>query len=168
MVGDASEFWVWGVLSLVRDAKASKLSSRTLRCVFLSFPTDAPLWQFYHPRSRRVFSSQDITFDESGPAPLGVSQVDPPPLVEPLEIFSDSFGPAEGGDPAADDTAATCRSPRLETPHGFSPRPSSPPSQPDAVDSGAETAGAEPGVAETKDEREEDKASYDAPAKNNC
>ncbi|CAI7802114.1 unnamed protein product [Closterium sp. NIES-53] len=172
MVGDASEFWVWGVLSLVRDAKASKLSSRTLRCVFLSFPTDAPLWQFYHPRSRRVFSSQDITFDESvcfyRLHPHASHPVDPPPLVEPLEIFSDSFGPAEGGDPAADDTAATCRSPRLETPHGFSPRPSSPPSQPDAVDSGAETAGAEPGVAETKDEREEDKASYDAPAKNNC
>ncbi|CAI7822373.1 unnamed protein product [Closterium sp. NIES-54] len=64
-VGDASVFWVWGALSLLRDAKASKLSSRTLRCVFLGFPTDAPPWQFYHPRSRRVFSSQDITFDES-------------------------------------------------------------------------------------------------------
>ncbi|CAI7779729.1 unnamed protein product [Closterium sp. NIES-53] len=63
-VGDASVFWVWGALSLVRDAKASKLSSRTLRCAFLGFPTDAPPWQFYHPRSRRVFSSQDVTFDE--------------------------------------------------------------------------------------------------------
>ncbi|CAI7916732.1 unnamed protein product, partial [Closterium sp. NIES-54] len=42
-----------------------------------------------------------------GPAPLGVSQVDPPPLVEPLEISYDSSGPAEGGDLAADDTAAT-------------------------------------------------------------
>ncbi|CAI5457784.1 unnamed protein product [Closterium sp. Yama58-4] len=31
-----------------------------------------------------------------GPAPSGVSQVDPPPLVEPLEVTSDTSGPAEG------------------------------------------------------------------------
>ncbi|CAI7890025.1 unnamed protein product [Closterium sp. NIES-54] len=138
-VGDASVFRVWGALSLVRDATANKLSSRTLRYVFLGFPTDAPPWQFYHPRSRRVFSSENVTFDESGPAPSGVSQVDLPPL----EVSSDSSGLAEGGDPAADDTAATCRSPRLETPPGFLPRPSSLPPQPAAVDYGAETAGAE-------------------------
>ncbi|CAI7903512.1 unnamed protein product [Closterium sp. NIES-54] len=87
-----------------------------------------------------------------GRAPSCVSQVDPPPLVEPLEISSDSSGPVEGGDPAADDAAATRRSPRLETPLGFPPRPSSPPPQPVAVDSGAETAGAEPGGAETEGE----------------
>ncbi|CAI7819457.1 unnamed protein product [Closterium sp. NIES-53] len=147
-VGDASVFRVWGALSLVRDAKASKLSSRTLCCVFLRFPTDALPWQFYHPRLRRVFSSQDVTFDESD----CMSQVDPPPLVEPLEISSDSSGPAEGGDPAADNTAATRRSPRLKTPPGFPPRPSSPPLHPAAVDSGAETAGAEPGGAEIEGE----------------
>ncbi|CAI7851514.1 unnamed protein product [Closterium sp. NIES-53] len=126
-VGDASVFRVWGVLSLVRDAKASKLSSRTLRCVFLGFPTDAPPWQFYHPPSRRVFSSQDVIFDKSlcyyrlhppashpGPAPSGVSKVDPPPLVEPLNISSDSSGLAEGGDLAADDMAATRCPPHLE------------------------------------------------------
>ncbi|CAI7790325.1 unnamed protein product [Closterium sp. NIES-54] len=164
-VGDASVFWVWGALSLVRDAKASKLSSCTLRRVFLGFPTDAPPWQFYHPRERRVFSSQDVTFDESvcfyrlhlhashpGPALLGVSQVDPPPLVEPLEISSDSSSPSEGGDPAADDTVATRRSPRLENPPGLPPQPSSPPPQPAAVDSGAETAGAELGGAERASE----------------
>ncbi|CAI7886398.1 unnamed protein product [Closterium sp. NIES-53] len=144
--------------------------------LFLGFPTDAPPWQFYHPRSRRVFSSQDVTFDKSicyytlhphasypvplaplflvpvrppvdplppqGPAPSCVSQVDPPPLVEPLEISSDSYGPAEGGDPAADDMAATRRSPRLETPPSFPPWPSSLPPQPAAVDSGDETPGA--------------------------
>ncbi|CAI7916933.1 unnamed protein product [Closterium sp. NIES-54] len=64
-VGDASAFRVWGALSLVRDTKASKLSPRTLRCAFLGFPTDAPPWQFSHPRSHRVLSSQDVTFDES-------------------------------------------------------------------------------------------------------
>ncbi|CAI7779096.1 unnamed protein product, partial [Closterium sp. NIES-54] len=186
-VGDASVFRVWGALSLVCDAKASKLSSRSLHCVFLGFHTDAPPWRFYHPREHRVFSSQDVTFDESvyyyrlhlhashpvppaplflvpvppppidplppqGRAPSGVSQVDSPPLVEPLEISSDSSGRAEGGDPAADDTAATRCSPRLETPPGFPPRPSSPPPQPAAVDSRAETAGAEPGGAETEGE----------------
>ncbi|CAI7847484.1 unnamed protein product [Closterium sp. NIES-54] len=155
-VGDALVFLVWGALSLVHDAKASKLSSRTLHGVFLGFPTDAPPWQFYHPRERRVFSSHDVTFDKSvcfykryphashpGLAPLGVSQVDPPPLVEPLEIASDSSGLAEGGDSAADDTAATHRSPHLETPPSFPPRPSSPPPQPAAVDSGAKPGGAE-------------------------
>ncbi|CAI7840669.1 unnamed protein product, partial [Closterium sp. NIES-53] len=161
-VGDASVFRVWGALSLVRDAKASKLSSRTLSRVFLGFPTDASPWQFYHPPERRVFSSQEVTFDESacyyrlhphashpGHAPSGVSQVDPPPLVEPLEISFDSSGPAEGGDPAADDMAATRCSPRLETLPGFPPRPSS---QPAAVHSGAEAAGAELGGAETEGE----------------
>ncbi|CAI7889362.1 unnamed protein product [Closterium sp. NIES-53] len=147
--GDASSFRVWGALSLVRDTKASKLSPCTLRCVFLGFPTDALPWQFDRPASRRVLSSQDVTFDESvcyyrlhpyashpvplaplflvpvpppvdplppqGLAPSGVSQVDPPPLDEPVEISSDSFDLAEGGDTAADDTATTRRTPRLET-----------------------------------------------------
>ncbi|CAI7824586.1 unnamed protein product [Closterium sp. NIES-53] len=97
----------------------------------------------------RIESSPPRT---SGHAPSRVSQVDPPPLVEPLEISSDSSGPSEGGDPAADDMAATRRSPRLETPPSFPPRPSSPPLQPAAVDSRAETAGAEPGGAETEGE----------------
>ncbi|CAI5479363.1 unnamed protein product [Closterium sp. Yama58-4] len=132
-VGDASAFRVWGALSLVHDTTAGKLSPRTLRCIFLGFPTDAPPWQFYHPTSRRVLSSQD-----------------------PLEISSDPSGPPEGGD-AADGMATTRRSPRLETPPGFLPRPSSPPPQPVAVDSGAAgdsdtggtgSGGAGPGVAE--------------------
>ncbi|CAI7749672.1 unnamed protein product [Closterium sp. NIES-53] len=63
-VGDALTFRVLSALSLVRDTTTSKLSPCTLRCVFLSFPTDAPPWQFYHPVSRRVLSSQDVTFDK--------------------------------------------------------------------------------------------------------
>ncbi|CAI5529973.1 unnamed protein product [Closterium sp. Naga37s-1] len=62
-----------------------------------------------------------------------------------LEISSDSADSPEGGDAVADDTATTRRTPRLETPSGFPPRPSSPPPQPAAVDSGAETTGAGPG-----------------------
>ncbi|CAI7914641.1 unnamed protein product [Closterium sp. NIES-54] len=93
-----------------------------------------------------------------GPAPSSVSQVDPTPLVEPLEFSSDTSGPAEGGDPTADDTAATRHSPRLEIPPGFQPRPSSPPPQHVAVDFGAtwggdsggeDSGGAGPGVADS-------------------
>ncbi|CAI7899730.1 unnamed protein product, partial [Closterium sp. NIES-53] len=64
-VGDASVFRVWGSRAFVRDASAYKLSSRAVPCFFLGFPPDAPGWQFYHPTSRRVLSSLDITFDES-------------------------------------------------------------------------------------------------------
>ncbi|CAI7885079.1 unnamed protein product [Closterium sp. NIES-53] len=64
-VGDVSAFRVWGSLSLVHDLLAGKLSPRTLRWVFLGFPTNAPPWQFYHPGSRRVLSSREITFDDS-------------------------------------------------------------------------------------------------------
>ncbi|CAI7793674.1 unnamed protein product, partial [Closterium sp. NIES-54] len=83
-VGDASAFRVWGSRAFVRDTTADKLSSRGVPCVFLGFPPDAPGWQFYHPTSRR------------GPAPSGVSQVDP---AKPVEVAVDS-GAARGADPA--------------------------------------------------------------------
>ncbi|CAI7885220.1 unnamed protein product [Closterium sp. NIES-54] len=66
-VGDASAFRVWGSRAFVRDLSADKQSSRAVPCVFLGFSPDAPGWQFYHPTSRRVLSSQDVTFDESVP-----------------------------------------------------------------------------------------------------
>ncbi|CAI7802224.1 unnamed protein product [Closterium sp. NIES-53] len=150
-VGDVPAFRVWGSLALILDPTAGKLSPRSLRCVSLGFPTDALPWHSYHPTSHCVLSSQDITFDESGPAPSGVSQVDPLPLVEPLEVSSNTSGPGEGGDPTADDTTGTRRSLRLETPPGFQPRPSSPPLQPVVVDSGVagggDTGGADSGGA---------------------
>ncbi|CAI7924749.1 unnamed protein product, partial [Closterium sp. NIES-53] len=90
-VGDASAFRVWGSRAFVRDTSADKLSSCAVLCVFLGFPPDAPRWQFYHPISRRVLSSQNVTFDESvsyyRPAPSGVSQVD---LAEPVEVAVNS------------------------------------------------------------------------------
>ncbi|CAI7877939.1 unnamed protein product [Closterium sp. NIES-53] len=95
---------------------------------------DASVFRFYHPTSRRVLPSQDVTFDESvpfyrlfpyrtaplpppplfldpgpppvfplppqGPAPSGVSQVDPLPLAEPVKVTVDSGttrGAASGG-----------------------------------------------------------------------
>ncbi|CAI7903527.1 unnamed protein product [Closterium sp. NIES-54] len=65
--GDASVFQIWGSRAFVRDTFADKLSARAIPCVFLGFSLDVPGWQFYHPTSRRVFPSQDITFDESVP-----------------------------------------------------------------------------------------------------
>ncbi|CAI7749197.1 unnamed protein product [Closterium sp. NIES-54] len=66
-VGDASVFRVWGSRAFVRDTSADKLSARTIPCVFLGFVLDTPGWQFYHPTSRRVLFSQDVTFGESVP-----------------------------------------------------------------------------------------------------
>ncbi|CAI7926279.1 unnamed protein product [Closterium sp. NIES-54] len=66
-VGDASVFRVWGSHAFVRDTSADKLSAHTIPSVFLGFPPNAPGWQFYHPTSRHVFTSQDVTFDESVP-----------------------------------------------------------------------------------------------------
>ncbi|CAI7867153.1 unnamed protein product [Closterium sp. NIES-53] len=83
-VGDASAFRVWGSRAFVRDLSADKLSPRATPCVFLGFPPDAPGWQFYHPTSCRVLSSQDVTFDESVPYyrlfPYRTAPLPPPPL----------------------------------------------------------------------------------------
>ncbi|CAI7812810.1 unnamed protein product [Closterium sp. NIES-54] len=95
-VGDASAFLVLGSRAFVRDTSADKLSSHAVPCVYLGFPLDAHGWKFYHPTSRHVLSSQDVTFDESGPALSGVSQVDP---AEPVEVAVDS-GAARGAEPA--------------------------------------------------------------------
>ncbi|CAI7863279.1 unnamed protein product [Closterium sp. NIES-53] len=66
-VGDASVFRVQGSCAFVRNTSVDKLSARAIPCVFLGFVPDAPGWQFYHPTLRRVFPSQDVTFDESDP-----------------------------------------------------------------------------------------------------
>ncbi|CAI7931372.1 unnamed protein product [Closterium sp. NIES-54] len=51
---------------------------------------DASVFRFYHPTSRRVLPFQDVTFDEplppQGPAPSGVSQVDPLPGTAPVQV----------------------------------------------------------------------------------
>ncbi|CAI5960098.1 unnamed protein product [Closterium sp. NIES-64] len=104
-VGDASRFRVWGARAFVRDTTADKLSPRAIPCVFLGFVPDAPGWQFYDPASRRVFASQDVTFDESvpfyrlfpyrtAPRPLPPLFLAPgPPQVDPLP----APGPAPSG-----------------------------------------------------------------------
>ncbi|CAI7818259.1 unnamed protein product [Closterium sp. NIES-54] len=87
-LGDASVFRVWGAHAFVRDTSADKLSARAFPCVFLSFSPDALGWQFYHPTSHRVFplTMSRLTspppvdsLPPQGPAPSGVSRVDPLP-----------------------------------------------------------------------------------------
>ncbi|CAI7749825.1 unnamed protein product [Closterium sp. NIES-54] len=132
-VGNASVFRVWGSRAFVRDLSADKLSPRAVPCVFLGFPPDAPGWQFYHPTSRRVMSSQDVTFDESVPYyrlfPYRTAPLPPPPLflvpgpppIDPLP----PQGPAPSGVSQVDAVEP------VEV----------------AVDSGAGSGGAEPGGA---------------------
>ncbi|CAI7774538.1 unnamed protein product [Closterium sp. NIES-54] len=104
-VGDASAFRVWGSRAFVRDLFADKLSPRAVPCVFLGFPPDAPEWQFYNPTSRRVLSSQDVTFDESVPYyrlfPYRTAPLPPPPLFlapgPPPVDFLPPQGPAPSG-----------------------------------------------------------------------
>ncbi|CAI7865473.1 unnamed protein product, partial [Closterium sp. NIES-53] len=95
-VGDVSVFRVWGSPAFVRDTSADKLSARAIPFVFLGFVPEAPGWQFYHPTSRRVLPSLDVTFEESVPlyhlfpyrsAPppsLPLSLALGPPPVDPL------------------------------------------------------------------------------------
>ncbi|CAI7934119.1 unnamed protein product, partial [Closterium sp. NIES-54] len=158
-VGNASVFRVSGSRAFVRHTSTDKLSPRAILCVFVGFVPDAPGWQFYHPTLRRVFLSQDVTFDESipfyrlfpyrsalppppplflapgpplvdtlppqGPAPSGVSQVDPLPGPAPVQVavgLGAARGAASGG------------------------------AEPGGAESeGAETGGAEPGGVETGD-----------------
>ncbi|CAI7795765.1 unnamed protein product [Closterium sp. NIES-54] len=83
-VGDASVFRVWGSRAFVRDTSADKLSARAIPCVFLGFVAHAPGWQFYHPTSRCVLPSQDVTFDESVPFYRLFPYRSAPPLPPPL------------------------------------------------------------------------------------
>ncbi|CAI7898848.1 unnamed protein product [Closterium sp. NIES-54] len=114
-VGDASVFRVWGSRAFVRDTSAGKLSARAIPCVFLGFVLGAPGWQFYHPTSRRVLPSLEVTFDESDPFyrlfPYRSAPLPPPPLflapspppVDPLP----PQGPAPSGVSQADPLPGT-------------------------------------------------------------
>ncbi|CAI7826548.1 unnamed protein product [Closterium sp. NIES-54] len=162
-VGDASAFRVWGSRAFVRDLSADKLSPRATPCVFLGFPPDAPGWQFYHPTSRRVLSSQDVTFDESVPYyrlfPYRTPSLPPPPLflvpgpppVDPLP----PQGPAPSGvsqvdavepvEVAGDSGAADGAEPGGADSGGTEPGGTT---TGDAEPVGAESGGAEPEGAE--------------------
>ncbi|CAI7905755.1 unnamed protein product [Closterium sp. NIES-53] len=154
-VGDASVFSVWGSRAFVCDASADKLSSRAIPCIFLGFPPDSPGWQFYHPTSCRVLSSQDVMFDKSvsyyrlfpyHTAPLppsslflapGAPPVDPLPPQGPAPSSVSQVDPVEPVEVAVDSGAA-----RGGEPEGVEPGVAEPEL------GGAESGGAEPGGAE--------------------
>ncbi|CAI7772774.1 unnamed protein product [Closterium sp. NIES-54] len=156
-VGDASVFRVWVSCALVGDTSADKLSPRAIPCVFLGFVPEAPGWQFYHPTSRRVFPSQDVTFDESvpfyrlfpyrsAPPPLLPLFLAPgPPPVDPLSPRGPapsvrSYEGAATGGAKPGGVASGGGEPEGAEPEGVEPR--------GAPSEGAESGGAEPqGVA---------------------
>ncbi|CAI7777363.1 unnamed protein product [Closterium sp. NIES-54] len=153
-VGDASAFRVWGSRAFVRDLSADKLSPRAVPCVFLGFPPDAPGWRSYHPTSRRVLSSQDVTFDESVPYyrlfPYRTASLPPPPLflapgpppVDPLP----PQGPAPSGVSHVDAVEPVEVAVYLGAATGAEPAGAG---SGGAGSGGAETGGAEPGGAGT-------------------
>ncbi|CAI7892410.1 unnamed protein product, partial [Closterium sp. NIES-53] len=132
-VGDASVFRVWGSRAFVCVTSADKLSSLAIPCVFLGFPPDAPGCQFYHPTSRRVLPSQDVTFDESVPSP-------PPPrrssLHQTLASLSRAINSGAAGGGAARGVASGGTEPERAEPGGAEPEHAEP--------GGAEPGGAEP------------------------
>ncbi|CAI7911165.1 unnamed protein product [Closterium sp. NIES-53] len=168
-------------------------------CVFLGFPPNAFGWQFYHPTTRRVLPSQDVTFDESvpfyrlfpyrtaplpppplflapgpplvdplpfqGPAPSGVSQVDPVPLAVHVEVAVDlgaargaasggaaSWGAASGGAKPASAESGGAEPEGAESGGFESEGAESGGAEPEGVEPvGTEPEGAEPGGAESED-----------------
>ncbi|CAI7815045.1 unnamed protein product [Closterium sp. NIES-54] len=135
-VGDASVFQVWGSRAFVRDTFADNLSSRAIPCsvpFYRLFPyrTDPlpPLPLFLAPGPPPV----DL-LPPQGPAPSVVSQVDPLPVAEPVEVTVVS-GAARG--------AAS----RVAEPAGAEPGDAEPArAEPGSV----EAEGAEPGVGESE------------------
>ncbi|CAI7843747.1 unnamed protein product, partial [Closterium sp. NIES-53] len=78
-----------GSRAFVRDTSADKLSAHAIPCVFLGFVPDARGCQFYHPTLRRVFPSQDVTFDELVPFYCLFPYRSPPPPPLPLFLAPD-------------------------------------------------------------------------------
>ncbi|CAI7858078.1 unnamed protein product [Closterium sp. NIES-54] len=86
-VGDASVFWVWGSRAFVRDMSADKLSPRAIPCD-ITFDESVPFYRLfpYHsasPPPPPLFLALGPPpvdpLPPQGPAPSGVSQVDPLP-----------------------------------------------------------------------------------------
>ncbi|CAI7810930.1 unnamed protein product [Closterium sp. NIES-54] len=158
-VGDASVFRVWDSSAFVCDMSADKLSARAIPCVFLGFPLDAPGWQFYHPTSRRVIPSQDVTFDESvpfyrlfpyrsaPPPPPPLFLAPGPPLVDP--ISSQGLAPSGAASGGADPGGAESE---VAGSGGTEPGGAEPAgAEPASVEpGGAEPEGVEPGGAESE------------------
>ncbi|CAI7833815.1 unnamed protein product [Closterium sp. NIES-53] len=126
---------------------ADKLSACAIPCIFLGFVPDVPGWKFYHPTSRHVLPSQDVTFHES------VRFYHPLPGTEPVEVAvgsSAARGAASGGAASAGAEPGGAESegagyggaePGGEEPGGAEPEGVEPGG---AESDGAESGGAEP------------------------
>ncbi|CAI7752595.1 unnamed protein product [Closterium sp. NIES-53] len=146
-VGDASVFWVWGSRAFVRDTSVDKIFARSIPCVFLGFPPDAPGWQFYHHTLRHVFLSQDIMFDESVPfyRPLLVHYRSAPPPPPPPILALDPLLGTVPVEVAVDSGKARGAASGGAEPEGAEPRGAEPGG---AESEGARFGGAEPGGAQ--------------------
>ncbi|CAI7932267.1 unnamed protein product [Closterium sp. NIES-54] len=153
-VSNVAVFWVWGSRAFVCDTSADKLSCRAIPYVFLGFPPNALGWKFYHPTSRRVLPSQDVTFDESVPFyhlfPYRTAPLPPPPPLflapgPPLPSRSCSL---RGG--AARGATSGGAEPVSAEPGGADPASAEPGgAEPEGAElGGANNEGAEPGGAE--------------------
>ncbi|CAI7907893.1 unnamed protein product [Closterium sp. NIES-53] len=136
--GDALVFQVWGSRAFVRDTSADKLSARAIPYVFLGFSHDVHSWQFDHPTLRRVFPSQDVTFDELVPFYRLFPYHSAPPPPPPLFLAQ--------GPPPVDPLP-----PKVRAPSGDARGAVSGGAEPGgAKPAGAEPAGVEPVGAESK------------------
>ncbi|CAI7892626.1 unnamed protein product [Closterium sp. NIES-54] len=151
-VGDASVFRVWGSRAFVRDTSADKLSARAIPCD-VTFDESVP---FYHlfpycsappPPSPLFLAPSPPPVDPlppQGPAPLGVSHVDPLSGTVPIEVAVGSRAAsrdAEPGGAGSEGTGSGGVEPGGEEPGGAEPEGVEPGG---AESEGVESGGVEP------------------------
>ncbi|CAI7797591.1 unnamed protein product [Closterium sp. NIES-53] len=112
MIHAAAPHFLWPFLVRYAAHQLNLWPPRAIPCIFLGFVPDAHGWHFYHPTSPRNFPYCSAhlpppplflapgphpvdPLPHKGPAPSGISQVDPPPGVVLCEIAVDS-GAARG------------------------------------------------------------------------
>ncbi|CAI7901806.1 unnamed protein product [Closterium sp. NIES-54] len=150
-VGDALVFRVRGSCAFARDTSADKLSSRAIPCdvtfdesvpfycllPYCTAPLPPPPPLFLAPGPPPV-----DPLPPQGPAPSGVSQVDPLALAEPVMVTIDSGAARGAASRGAEPTSAEprCAEPASAEPGGAEPE--------GAEAGGAESEGAESGGAE--------------------
>ncbi|CAI7791157.1 unnamed protein product [Closterium sp. NIES-54] len=165
-VGDVSVFQVWGSRAFVRDTSADKLSPRAIPCD-VTFNESVPFYRLFPYRSAPppppllFLAPGPPPVDPllpQGPAPSGVSQVDPLPGTAPVQVavgLGAAPGAASGGAVSGGAEPGGAESEGAETggaepggvgtgggePGGAEPKGVEPG---DAASEGAESGGAEP------------------------
>ncbi|CAI7810130.1 unnamed protein product, partial [Closterium sp. NIES-54] len=157
-VSDASVFRVWGSPAFVRDTSADKLSAHAIPCV-VTFDESVSFYRLFPyrsapPPSLPLFLALGPPpvdpLPPQGPAPSGVSQVDPLPGTAPVEVVVGSGAmsrevASEGVEPGgavSKGVGSGGAEPGGEEPGGADPAGVEP--------GGAEPEGVEPGGAESE------------------